>query len=164
MNLPAIPKSMVIIGAGAVGVEFASIFHRFGTEVTLLEMLPHAVPLEDEEISAELEKSFRKQRIALHTEARVVKVTKTAKGSTVEFTGADGKGQKLETETVLVAVGRAPNTAGVGVEENPAPLERGLVRTHRPPHNHEPGGFAPADNRSARAPPAFLRPKGGHPG
>src|SRR5438309_8735410 len=70
LNLPAVPKSMVIIGAGAVGVEFASIFDRIGTEVTLLEMLPHAVPLEDEEISTELEKSFRKQRIALYTEAR----------------------------------------------------------------------------------------------
>ena len=145
LNLPAIPKSMVIIGAGAVGVEFASIFHRFGTEVTLLEMLPHAVPLEDEEISAELEKSFRKQRIALHTEARVVKVTKTAKGSTVEFTGADGKGQKLETETVLVAVGRAPNTAGMGLEKTRVQLERGFVRTNGTMQTDEPGVYAIGD-------------------
>ena len=64
LALKAIPKSMVIMGAGAVGVEFASIFHRFGTKVTILEMLPRAVPLEDEEISAELEKSFRRQGIA----------------------------------------------------------------------------------------------------
>src|SRR3989442_5530835 len=158
MNLPAIPKSMVIIGAGAVGVEFASIFHRFGTEVTLLEMLPHAVPLEDEEISAELEKSFRKQRIALHTEARVVKVTKTAKGSTVEFTGADGKGQKLETETVLVAVGRAPNTAGMGLEKNRVPLERGLVPTNGTMQTHEPGVYANGGNVSARSPASHLGP------
>ena len=78
LNLPAIPKSMIIIGAGAVGVEFASIFQRFGTKVTVLEMLPRAVPLEDEEISAELEKALKHQGVAIQTQAKVAKVTKTA--------------------------------------------------------------------------------------
>jgi dihydrolipoamide dehydrogenase len=91
LALKAIPSSMVIMGAGAVGVEFASIFHRFGTKVTILEMLPRAVPLEDEEISAELEKSFRRQGIAIETQAKVEKATKTANGVAVSYTGADGK-------------------------------------------------------------------------
>ena len=81
LSLKKIPKSMVIIGAGAVGVEFASIFHRLGTQVTILEMLPRIVPLEDEEVSAELEKSFRKQGIEIFTQARVEKTTKNPKGS-----------------------------------------------------------------------------------
>ncbi len=110
LALKAIPKSMVIMGAGAVGVEFASIFHRFGTKVTILEMLPRAVPLEDEEISAELEKSFRRQGIGIETQAKVEKAAKTASGVAVSYTGADGKSQTIEAETLLVAVGRSPNT------------------------------------------------------
>jgi dihydrolipoyl dehydrogenase len=145
LSLPAIPKSMVIIGAGAVGVEFASIFHRFGTKVTILEMLPRAVPLEDEEISAELEKSFRKQGIGLHTGARVDKVTKTAKGATVDFTGADGKAQTIEAETVLVAVGRAPNTANIGIEKTRIKLERGFIKTNGHMQTDEPGVYAIGD-------------------
>ena len=107
LSLPAIPKSMVIIGAGAVGVEFASIFQRFGTKVTVLEMLPRAVPLEDEEISAELEKSLKHQGIAIQTQAKVAKVTKPSNGVTVEYTVDDAKPQTVEAETCLVAVGRA---------------------------------------------------------
>lgn len=145
LSLPAIPKSMVIIGAGAVGVEFASIFQRFGTAVTILEMLPRAVPLEDEEVSAELEKAFRKQRIGLHTGARVDKVTKTAKGATVDFTGSDGKAQKIETETVLVAVGRAPNTGNVGIEKTRVKLERGFIKTNGYMQTDEPGVYAVGD-------------------
>ncbi len=71
LNLPSIPKSLVVVGCGAVGVEFASIFRTFGTEVTLLEMLPRLVPLEDEEISAELEKSFKKKGMRIETGAKV---------------------------------------------------------------------------------------------
>jgi len=99
LALKAIPRSMVVMGAGAVGVEFASIFHRFGTKVTILEMLPRAVPLEDEEISAELEKSFRRQGIAIETQAKVEKATKTANGVAVSYTGANGKSQTVEAET-----------------------------------------------------------------
>lgn len=145
LSLPAIPKSMVIIGAGAVGVEFASIFHRFGAAVTMLEMLPRAVPLEDEEVAAELEKSFRKQGIAMHTGARVEKVTKTAKGAAVEFTGSDGKAQKIETETVLVAVGRAANTANIGIEKTRIQLEHGFIKTNQHMQTEEPGVYAIGD-------------------
>ena len=145
LSLPAIPKSMVIIGAGAVGVEFASIFQRFGTKVTVLEMLPRAVPLEDEEISAELEKSFKHQGIPIQTQAKVTKVTKTANGVTVEYTLADGKPQTLEAETCLVAVGRVPNTANIGLEKTRVKLERGFVKTDGFMQTDEPGIYAIGD-------------------
>jgi dihydrolipoamide dehydrogenase len=145
LNLPAIPKSMVIIGAGAVGVEFASIFQRFGTKVTVLEMLPRAVPLEDEEISAELEKSLKHQGIAIQTQAKVTKVTKTPTGITVEYTVAEGKPQTLEAETCLVAVGRAPNTANLGLEKTRVKLERGFVKTNGFLQTDEPGVYAIGD-------------------
>jgi dihydrolipoamide dehydrogenase len=145
LNLPAIPKSMVIIGAGAVGVEFASIFQRFGTKVTVLEMLPRAVPLEDEEISAELEKSFKHQGIPIQTQAKVTKVTKTANGVTVEYTVTDGKPQTLEAETCLVAVGRVPNTANIGLEKTRVKLERGFVKTDGFMQTNEPGVYAIGD-------------------
>ncbi len=145
LALKELPKSLVVIGAGAVGVEFASIFHRFGTKVTILEMLPHAVPLEDEEVSAELEKSFKKQGIALHLGAKVQKVAKSDKGVTIDFTSADGKTQKLEAEKCLVAVGRAPNTQNVGLEKTHARLERGFVKTNGHMQTDEPGLYAIGD-------------------
>ena len=141
LSLPAIPKSMIIIGAGAVGVEFASIFSRFGTKVTVLEMLPRAVPLEDEEISAELEKSLKHQGIALQTQAKVTKVTKTASGVTV----GDAKPQTVEAETCLVAVGRVPNTANIGLEKTRIKLDRGFVKTNGFMQTDEPGVYAIGD-------------------
>jgi dihydrolipoamide dehydrogenase len=145
LNLPAIPKSMVIIGAGAVGVEFASIFQRFGTKVTVLEMLRRAVPLEDEEISAELEKSLKHQGIAIQTQAKVTKVTKTANGITVEYTVGEGKPQTIEAETCLVAVGRVPNTSNLALEKTRVKLERGFVRTDGFLQTEEPGVYAIGD-------------------
>lgn len=145
LALPALPKSMVIMGAGAVGVEFASIFDRFGVKVTILEMLPRAVPLEDEEISAELEKSFRHQGIGLETQAKVEKATKTANGVSVTYTRPDGKPQALEAETLLVAVGRSPNTQSVGLEGTRAKLERGSVKVDPYMQTEEPGVYAIGD-------------------
>lgn len=145
LDLKEIPKSLVIIGAGAVGVEFASIFHRFGSKVTVLEMLPRAVPLEDEEISAELDKSFRHQGIALDTQAKVQKVSKTAKGVSVEYAVAEGKPQTLEAESCLVAVGRAPNTQNLGLEKTRVKLERGFVKVNQYMQTEEPGVYAVGD-------------------
>lgn len=145
LELKEIPKSMVIIGAGAVGVEFASIFHRFGTKVTLLEMLARVVPLEDEEISTELDKSFRKQGIAVHTQARVQKVSKGIKGVGVEYAAADGKPHTLEAETLLVAVGRAPNTQGIGLEKTRAKMEKGFIKVDPYMQTDEPGVYAIGD-------------------
>ena len=145
LALKSIPRSMVVMGAGAVGVEFASIFHRFGTKVTILEMLPRAVPLEDEEISAELEKSFRRQGIAIQTQAKVEKATKTANGVAVSYAGADGKSQAIEAEALLVAVGRSPNTQGVGLEKTRIKLERGFVKVDPYMQTDEPGVYAVGD-------------------
>jgi len=145
LSLKKLPKSMVIIGSGAVGVEFGSIFQRFGTDVTIIEMLPRIVPLEDEEVSATLEKAFKKQGIAIHTQAKVEKVSKTAKGVTVDFTDAQGNAQKLEAETCLVAVGRSPNTQGIGIEKTRVRLERGFVKVDPYMRTDEPGVYAIGD-------------------
>jgi dihydrolipoamide dehydrogenase len=127
LSVGGIPKSLVVVGAGAVGVEFASIFHSFGTEVTLLEMLPRVVPLEDEEISAELDKTFRKKGIQIHTEALVESVKKDAKGAKVVFKDKSGKSQSVTAERVLIAVGRKPNTDNLGLEKTKVKVERGFV-------------------------------------
>ena len=143
LELKHIPASMVIIGAGAVGVEFASIYRVFGTEVTLLEMLPRVVPVEDEEISRELERLFKKQKIRVHTGARVEKVT-TSRQVRVEFT-ANGKSQAVEAETVLVAVGRRPNTENMGLEQTRARVERGFIHVNQYQQTEEPGLYAIGD-------------------
>jgi dihydrolipoamide dehydrogenase len=145
LDLEEIPKSMVVIGAGAVGVEFASIYHHLGTKVTILEMLPRAVPLEDEEISAELEKAFRKQGIAVYTQAKVEKATKTAKGVAVGFSTAEGKTQTLEAETLLLAVGRAPNTQELGLESTRVKMDRGFLQVDPYMQTDEPGVYAIGD-------------------
>src|SRR5712692_1930100 len=114
LNLAAVPKSLIIIGAGAVGVEFASIFKRFGTDVTVIEMLPRIVPVEDEDGSKELERVFKKQKIRLETGARAENIQKTGKGVKLTLTTKDGKQEQLEAEKLLVAVGRKPNTESIG--------------------------------------------------
>src|SRR5208337_3721579 len=105
-------KSLVIVGAGAVGVEFASIYRSFDTEVTIIEMLPRLVPVEDEEVSKELARVFRKRGIAFHTSARVDKVNKTKSGIAVTIT-VDGKQQKIEPRRFSSpsAASRAPRTS-----------------------------------------------------
>ncbi|MBV8051662.1 MAG: FAD-dependent oxidoreductase, partial [Acidobacteriaceae bacterium] len=109
LDLKDLPKSLVIVGAGAVGVEFASIFKSFGTDVTLLEMLPRLVPIEDEDISKELARVYRKRGIAFHTTAKVEKVEKTKTGISVAFS-VEGKQHKIDAEKILIAVGRKPRT------------------------------------------------------
>jgi len=144
LGLKKIPKSMAIIGAGAVGVEFASIFSRLGTDVTLLEMLPRVVPLEDEEVSAELEKAFRKQGIVIHTGAKVQQAG-SGRMASLTFTSRDGKTVALEAETLLVAVGRAPNTADVGLDKTRIELDRGFIRVDGFMRTAEPGVYAIGD-------------------
>ena len=145
LDIAAPPKSLAIIGAGAVGVEFGSIFRSFGTEVTILEFLPRLVPVEDEEISKELARVFRKRGIETSTGARVEKVEKTATGVKISFTDANGKPQVKEAEKVLVAVGRAPRTANVGVEKTRIEVERGFVKVNEVQETAEPGVYAIGD-------------------
>jgi dihydrolipoamide dehydrogenase len=145
LNLTTVPASLAIIGAGAVGVEFASAFHRFGTKVTVLEMLPRAVPVEDEEVSKELERVFRKQGIRMETGARVEKVERTPTGVHTRVTLANGKQEDLDTEKLLVAVGRKPNTDGIGLETTRVQTERGFIKVDKFQQTAEPGVYAIGD-------------------
>jgi dihydrolipoamide dehydrogenase len=128
IHLKEVPKSMIILGSGAVGVEFASIYRRFGAEVTVIELLPRLVPVEDAAVSSELEKSFKKQGIKSLTGTKVTKATVTPKGVDIEAQGADGKAQKLSAEILLVATGRGPVTTGLGAEEVGLQMERGYIK------------------------------------
>ncbi|MGH9607726.1 MAG: dihydrolipoyl dehydrogenase [Terracidiphilus sp.] len=145
LDLAQPPKSLVIIGAGAVGVEFASIFRSFGAEVTILEFLPRVVPVEDEEVSKELARVFRKRGIETETGAKVEKVEKTDAGVKVTYTMSNGKTQVKDAEKVLVAVGRAPQTAGVGLEKTKVELDRGFVKVNEWQETAEPGVYAIGD-------------------
>jgi dihydrolipoamide dehydrogenase len=145
LSLSALPKSLIVVGAGAVGVEFASIYRSFDTEVTLLEMLPRLVPLEDEEISKELARAFRKRGINYHVGAKVDKVEKTKTGVAVSIT-VDGKPQKLEAEKILIAVGRKPNTENIGLEKVPSiKSERGYIHVNEWMQTGEAGIYAVGD-------------------
>jgi dihydrolipoamide dehydrogenase len=145
LELKSVPKSLIVIGGGAVGVEFASIFQRLGARVTLLEMLPRILPLEDEEISSELEKALRKQGIAIHTSARVERAGGAGKGAFVEFTGPQGKAVQISGEVLLVAVGRAPNTRGIGLEAAGLQTEKGAIRVNPFMQTGQPGIYAIGD-------------------
>lgn len=145
LDLKLLPKSLVVVGAGAVGVEFASIYKSFDCDVTILEMLPRLVPLEDEEISKELMRAFNKRGIKSFVGTKVEKIENTKSGIAVTFTPPDGKQQKLEAEKILIAVGRAPNTANVGLEKTKIKTEHGFVRTNEWMETEEPGIFAVGD-------------------
>jgi dihydrolipoamide dehydrogenase len=144
LNMASIPKSLVIVGSGAVGVEFASIFKSFDCDVTILEMLPRMVPLEDEEVSKELARVYRKRGINFHLSAKVEKIEKTKSGIAVTFS-ADGKQQKLEADKILIAIGRKPYTDGVGLEKTKVQVDRGFVKTNEWMETAEPGIYAIGD-------------------
>ena len=145
LSMTAIPKSLVVIGAGAVGVEFGSIFKSFGAEITIIEYLPRVVPNEDEDISKELNRLLRKRGIDVHVGAKVDKVEKTKDGVKVSFTGSDGKANVKEAETVLVAVGRAPRTEQVGLDKTKIKPERGFIKVNEWMETEEPGVYAIGD-------------------
>ena len=145
LGLPSIPKSLIVVGCGAVGVEFASVYRTFGSEVTLLETLPRVVPLEDEDISAELEKALRKKGLQIQLEAKVESVKKDAKGATVVYKDKAGKSQTISAEKVLIAVGRRPLTENVGLEKTKAKVERGFVHTNAYLETEEPRLYAIGD-------------------
>ena len=126
-------------------MEFASIFNTFGTDVTILEMLPRVVPIEDEDISAELEKAFKKRGIKIDTEARVGKITRDANGATVTFQDKTGKERTLAAERVLIAVGRRPLTENLGLEKTKVKFDRGFVVADEYLRTAEPGVFAVGD-------------------
>jgi len=139
------PKSLIVIGAGAVGVEFGSIFRSFGAEVTIVEFLPRVVPVEDEEVSKELTRLFKKRGIDVNTACKVEKIEKTESGVKVTWTTANGQTREKEAEKVLVAVGRGPRTANVGIEKTKIELDRGFVKVNEAQQTAEPGIYAVGD-------------------
>jgi dihydrolipoamide dehydrogenase len=128
INLREVPKRMAIIGSGAVGVEFASVFRSFGSEVTIFELLPRLVPVEDEAVSAELEKAFRKQGITSHTGAKVTSARARGDGVDIEAQLAGGKAETIQADYLLVATGRGPVTTGLEAERAGLQLETGYIR------------------------------------
>ena len=145
INMKAIPKSIAIMGSGAVGVEFASIFRRFGSDVTIIELLPRLVPVEDEAVSTELERSFKKQGIKVMTGTKVTSAKPGASGVDLEALGADGKTQKLSAEFLLVATGRGPVTSGLGAEDLKLQMDRGYIRVDQQFRTNVPGISAIGD-------------------
>lgn len=148
LRLPEPPKTLAVIGAGAVGVEFASVYADLGSKVTLIEMLPHLLPLEDEEVSQELEKAFKKRKIAYLLQAAVQGVESRPDGAALSVKDATGKVQEIVAEKVLLAVGRAPYTAGLGLEKIGLATERGFIPVNeycqtRIPHIYAIGDVIP---------------------
>jgi dihydrolipoamide dehydrogenase len=145
LKIAEMPKSLVVIGSGAVGVEFASIFKSFGAEVTVLEMLPRMVPVEDEEISKELLRLFKKRGIDVNLGIKDTKIEKNKDGVQVSWTDANGKPQRKQAEKVLVAVGRSPRTVGIDLEKTNIKPDRGFIMTNEWMETTEPGIYAIGD-------------------
>ena len=124
LTLDHVPASVVVLGGGVIGVEFASVWRSFGAEVTIVEMLPHLLPLEEESSSKLLERAFRRRGIGQKLGARFESVKDTGSGVVVTLAG----GATLEAELLLVAVGRGPVSAGLGYEEAGVEVERGFVK------------------------------------
>jgi dihydrolipoamide dehydrogenase len=128
IHLKDVPGSVAILGGGAVGVEFASIFRRFGSEVTILELLPRLVPLEDAAVSSELEKAFRRQGIRSHTGATLVRAVVAGEGVDIDVRLADGRQEASRVDYLLVAAGRGPVTSGLDADRVGLELDRGFIR------------------------------------
>ncbi|MBC7797087.1 MAG: dihydrolipoyl dehydrogenase [Pyrinomonadaceae bacterium] len=144
LELQQIPKSLLVLGAGAVGVEFASVYSRFGAETTLIEYMPRLLPIEDEEVSKELERSFRKRGIKSQTGTKLERIEKN--GNVKVFgKDKDGKEISLEADMLLVAVGRMPYLEGLGLENTKVRVERGNVQVDKFCRTDEPNVFAIGD-------------------
>jgi dihydrolipoamide dehydrogenase len=152
IGLREVPKTIAIMGSGAVGVEFASIFGRFGSDVTIVELLPRLVPLEDEAVSAELEKSFRKQGITSHTGAKVTAAKASADGVDIDVQLGDGTAKHIRADYLLVATGRGPVTTGLNAEGVGLQLEKGYVKVDALYQTNVPGISAIGDVITLGAP------------
>jgi dihydrolipoyl dehydrogenase len=127
IHLKDVPKTIAVMGSGAVGVEFASIFRSYGCEVTIIELLPRLVPGEDDAVSSELERNFRKRGIKSLTNTKVTSAKAGSKGVDIEMAAGDGKAQKLAVDMLLVATGRGPVTDGLDAEKLGLKMDRGYI-------------------------------------
>jgi dihydrolipoamide dehydrogenase len=145
IHLNEVPKSIAIMGSGAVGVEFASIFKSYGSEVSVIELLPRLVPGEDAAISAELEKNFKRRGIKSFTNTKVTAAKAGAKGVEIEMTGGDQKTQKLTVDILLVATGRGPVTEGLDADKLGLKMDRGYIVVNEMFQTNVPGISAIGD-------------------
>ncbi len=141
LQLNFVPNKVIVLGGGVIGVEFASIWKSFGTEVTIVEGLPSLVPNEDASVSKALERAFRKRGIDFKTGVRFSGVEQNEHGVVVSLES----GERLEAELLLVAVGRGPNTAGLGYEQQGIQMDRGFVLTNERLQTNIPGVYAAGD-------------------
>ena len=144
LELDRIPETMLVLGAGAVGVEFASIYATFGSKVTLVELLPNLVPLEDPDLGQELEKAFKKRKIDIHTGTRVQSVEKVDGGVKVQAE-KDGETVEMTAEVMLVAVGRLPVTSNLGLEGTGVVMDGPFIQVDSMMQTGEPGVYAIGD-------------------
>ena len=146
LELTSVPKSLVVMGSGAVGSEFASVYHRFGTDVTLVELLDRIVPLEDAEVSKELARVFKKSGMKVETGLKLDKLEKNKKGVKVSGKNAKGETVTLEAEMLLVAVGRMPYLENLGLEKTKVVVnQRGTIKVNEYCETDEPNVFAIGD-------------------
>lgn len=144
MTLPAQPKKLVVVGSGAIGVEFAYFYNAIGTEVTIVEYMPNIVPVEDEDISKQLEKSFKKSGINIMTNASVESVDTSGKGCVVSIKTAKGE-EKIECDVVLSAAGVVTNIENIGLEELGIVVDKGRVLVNDYYQTNLPGYYAIGD-------------------
>ena len=146
--LRTLPASVVIVGAGPIGMEFAHVWRTYGAQVTVVEMLPRVVPLEDEEVSAEVARAFKRRKVTLLTGTRVQGVETTADGVRVRVVTEDKKGtheQVLEAERTLIAIGMRPNSEDLGLEALGVQMERGFIVVDDGMRTNVPGVYAIGD-------------------
>ena len=146
LKIDRIPKRLAVLGGGAVGVEFASVFRSYGSEVTLIELMPTLIPLEDEDLGRQLAKSFGRRKIEVLTGVKMEKLEKLANGVKLTVVSADGKTQSIEADLLLSAVGRRPVTDDVGLEKTAVkPDARGFIPVDGMMRTKEPNVFAIGD-------------------
>src|SRR5258705_7347034 len=141
MNLPSLPKSMIVVGSGAIGVEFGYFYNSMGTKVTIVEFLPRVVPVEDEDISKELEKNLKKQGIAIMTSSEVVSVDTSGDGVKAKVKTTDGE-KIIEADILLSAIGVTANIEGIGLEELGIKTDKGRVMVDKYGQTNVPGFYA----------------------
>ncbi len=145
MIMDHIPESMTIVGSGAIGIEFAYFYHTFGTKITVIEMMPNILPVEDTEVSAELEKMYKKKGMTIYTNTKVSNVSVGDNGTTVEIETADGKKEKIDAECTLIAIGVMGNTENIGLEQLGIKMTKGFIDVDEYMRSSAPSIYAVGD-------------------